>query len=275
VGIAKGEALVSAFLEAHVLPELDRRISPPQAEGKEVLVLPAGTYRLMGTVVEAGTPTGPIYGALVEVITGSGIRMTTEAYHGHYALYGVSGETSVRATKDGYQPVARTAVITAQTADFNLELPPVAPRAEVSGNYTLTVRAADECRPGVGEGHLPEEARVRTYQAEVRQDGPRLEMTLSGATLRSRPILGRVEPGRVVFDLGDVMDESDTDVRLILDKLATSGFLAIGGVASVTGSADRFSGALGGIFQVFDTESIWSRSIAWCSSERHQFVLSR
>ena len=46
----------------------------------------------------------------------------------------------------------------------NVELPLLAPRVEVSGNYTLTLTAADECRLGVGEGHVPEEARMKKYQ---------------------------------------------------------------------------------------------------------------
>ena len=33
---------------------------------------------------------------------------------------------------------------------------------------------------------------------------------------------------------------------------------------SVTGSSNRLSGTLAGEFHVFETESIWSRSIAWC-----------
>jgi hypothetical protein len=239
---------------------------------KEVLVLPAGTYRLMGAVQEAGTP---VIDALVEVTSADGVRMTTTTDEfGTYEFYGVSGETHLRVMKDGYQPVARIAVIADQTVD-NVELPLLAPRAEVSGVYTLTLMAADECRLGVGEGRVPEEARVRTYQAWVQQRGPRLEMMLSGATLRSGPIFGRVEPGRVVFYLGSATNWDDNDERLILDKLATSGFLAIGGSVSATGSANQLSGTLYGEFRVFETESTSSRSIAWCSSERHQFVLSR
>ena len=239
---------------------------------KEVLVLPTGTYRLMGAVQEAGTP---VIDALVEVTSANGVRMTTTTDEfGTYEFYGVSGETHLRVMKDGYQPVARTAVIADQTVD-NVELPLLAPRVEVSGNYTLTLTAADECRLGVGEGRVPEEARVRTYQAVVRQYGPRLAMMLSGATLRSGPIPGRVEPEHVLFNLGFVEALHDTDERLIVEKLATSGFLAIGGHASVTGSSNRLSGTLRGEFHMFETESIWSRSIAWCYSERHQFVLSR
>src|SRR5687767_14578835 len=77
------------------------------------------------------------------------------------------------------------------------------------------------------------------------QHGPSLEMTLSGATLRSRPIPARVEPGRVVFNLGWT-NESDTDERLILENFGASGFLAIGGSAVLTSSPNRVAGTLFG-----------------------------
>ena len=94
---------------------------------------------------------------------------------------------------------------TVSLGDANyVQLPLGVLRVEVSGNYTLTLTAADECRLSVGEGHVPEEARLRTYQAAVRQYGPRLAMMLSGATLRSGPIPGRVEPEHVSFNLGFV-----------------------------------------------------------------------
>jgi hypothetical protein len=260
-GLERGETRVSA--------EFDGR-----RESKVVMVLPAGTYRLTGTVIEADS-SGPVTGALVEVTTGVGARLTARTDRtGTYRLYGVSGQTGLRVTRDGYQPTAGTAFVTDQSASHNIALPLVAPRADVSGIYTLTITAADECRHGVGEGRLPEEARVRTYRAAVRQDGPRVEMTLSGARLRSRPILGRLEPGRVVFDL-NWYSESGTDDRPILEQLAASMFFSVGGGVTATISPSRLAGAFYGEFHVLDTDRYTARPIAECSSETHQFVLSR
>ena len=129
----------------------------------DVLVLPAGTYRLTGIVTDADVPSEVVPGARVEVTTGVGASIAAETdVSGHYRLYGLSGETGLRLTKDGYEPAARTVVVADHRAINNLQLSPVATRVRVSGNYTLTITAADECGVGLGEGRLPEEAgRVR------------------------------------------------------------------------------------------------------------------
>ena len=79
-GRERGEVRVTANFDGH-------------REWRDVMVLPAGTYRLMGTVMEADASPGPVVGALVEVTTGVGSRLTTSTDRsGTYRLYRVSGE---------------------------------------------------------------------------------------------------------------------------------------------------------------------------------------
>ena len=145
----------------------------------------------------------------------------------------------------------------------------------MSGNYTLTITAADECGVGLGEGRLPEETgRVRTYDAAVQQTGSGLEIKVSSPTTTSGLFFGRVEPGRVLFDLA-WYDDSGTPEPSIIEQLPSSNFFAVRGKATTTGSADRLTGTLDGDLWVFATENWWTRAIAKCSSKSHQFVLSR
>jgi hypothetical protein len=241
-----------------------------------VLVLPAGTYRLTGIVTDADVPSEVVAGARVEVTTGIGAGISTETdVSGHYRLYGLSSETRLRLTKDGYEPAARTVVVADHKTVHNLALSPVATRVRVSGNYTLTITAADECGVGLGDGRLPEETgRVRTYEAVVQQTESGPGIKVSSPTTTSGLFYGRVEPGRVLFDLA-WYDDSGTPDPSIIEQLPSSNFLAIRGRAITTGSADRLTGTLDGDLWVFATENMWGRAIASCSSKRHQFVLSR
>jgi hypothetical protein len=252
-----------------------------------VTVLPAGTYRLTGQVHETDDqyPWQGVAGARIDVTSGSGAGLSTVTDgRGAYRFDGVAGETTLRVTRDGYQPVElRFGVAFHRTYDIGLPL--LASRTDVSGIYTLTISAADHCGVGLGQGYVPEEARIRSYQAEVRQDGPELAVTLSGATFlanrdaagRHVGVRGRVEPGRVVFSFpgGD-----GNELPYVLEQLPTSrSFFVVGNVVA-TGSANRFAGTLGGAFVVYDgilgPNDITSRqAIASCSSASHQFVLSR
>ena len=104
----------------------------------------------------------------------------------------------------GEGPVAVTGVgVPGGHATHDIALALLASRADVSGNYTMTITAAGNCGVGLGEGRVPEEARVRSYQAAVKQDGPALFVTLDEPKLAfgRTGFPGRVEPGRVVFNL--------------------------------------------------------------------------
>jgi hypothetical protein len=253
-----------------------------------VTVLPAGTYRLEGQVHEVDDqyPWRGVAGARIDVTSGTGAGLSTVTDgRGAYRLDGFAGETTLQVIKDGYQSVElRFGVAFHRTYDIGLPL--LAPRADVSGTYTLTITAADHCGVGLGQGHVPEEARIRTYQAEVRQDGPELAVTLSGATFlgwsrdaagRHVGVSGRVEPGRVVFRFpwGD-----GNEFPYVLEQLPTSRSFFVAGDVVATGSANRFAGTLAGDVAIYDgilgpNDITGPQAIAWCSSTSHQFVLSR
>jgi hypothetical protein len=264
-GLNGGEAWVSA--------EFDGRRGV-----RLVMVLPAGTYRLTGTVVEADAHAGRVIGARIDVTTGigSGVTAITNSA-GIYRLYGVTNGAGLRVTKDGYQPVTLTATVADHHAVQDVALPLLAPRVTVSGIYTLTIAAADQCGLGLGDGQVPEEARLRTYGATVRQEGPQLWVTLipaSGAPMAAghQGFRGRAEPGGASFYLR----WDDGYEPEVAEQLTTSRFLIVDGTVTATGSANRLAGTLSGTFWIRDGEHYYSNDpIARCSSESHQFVLSR
>jgi hypothetical protein len=106
---------------------------------------------------------------------------------------------------------------------------------------------------GLGAGNLPEEARVRTYQADIRQDGSALTVTLNGATFigwsvvagRHTGACGRVVPGAVEFD---VPSPDGDELPWLGERLAVSRSLVLAGSVVATGSVNRLSGALDGQF---------------------------
>jgi hypothetical protein len=265
-------ALVSAFSTALALAGLlsscgKSPVAPPPLPPQP----PPNGYRVSGQVWSYGVP---VPGARVEVIAGRAARLGQETNSsGSYEFSGISGYTQFRVTKEGYQPQsAHTSVDRDTVLGFELT-----PGDDLSGTYTLTITAADQCDRG--EGHLPEEARVRRYTAVVTQRGPELQVVLSGATF---PVFGgtahdsfggRIEPGRVLFSLV----WPDGDWPIVLEQLSTSTVLAFDGTVVATGPVDRLSGMLDGSIQVSEGDSTYpySRHIGWCYSARHQFVLSR
>ncbi len=151
-------------------------------------------------------------------------------------------------------------------------MPLVAPRPEVAGNYTLTLTAARACAVGDGEGALPEDARRRTYEANVTQNGPALSLVLTGgALLRGRTdIRGWIEPHRIVFDL----NWNGWEPWLITEQLAPSRWLLVDGVGVVNPSADGLSGRLAGHLLVTASPNGGTPS-ASCTSGDHGFSLTR
>jgi hypothetical protein len=237
-----------------------------------VFVVPSGTFRLIGEVFEADAPTAPVVGAAVEVSRGVGSRqVVSTSSDGTFRLYGVAGSITLRVTKKGYAGVEETVVVDDHNQSVQTRLTLEAPRLELSGPYALTIRASKRCGVGLGEGNLPHEVSVRTYGAMVRQDGPRLEVTLSGASLMpGSGFAGRVEPDRVVFDL--YWDGWSHPPR-IQERLPDSRVLAVDGHAFVTGSSDHLSGTLAADINVGDIAA--QTLVGNCRAPDHEFILSR
>lgn len=245
------------------------------ATRNEVLVLPAGTYRVIGTVRDAGFP---MTGAQITVTGGSAVGLTAGASP-DYRLYGVAGPTELGATRNGYnEQKQRLDVAGHQRVDFDLTLS--GPRTQAAGRYTLEVSADARCRD-----RLPESARTRRYLVDLVQNGPHVAATLSGVfrTYQGRlrnTFNGTTEPGGAVsFTLGSFCEYdydydyyNDVCSADVMEEIAPATSLVITGWASVRDSGSMMSGALSGSITTYDANL---RPTATCSAGRHRFVFSK
>ena len=108
----------------------------------------------------------------------------------------------------------------------------------------------------------------------MQQVGAQLDIRVSGSTVTYGVVLGVVEPERVVFDLA-WYDDGGGPEPSIIERLPTAGLLAVRGIVIAADSANRLAGALRGDLSTFATDDTWRLPIAWCSSDGHQFVLTR
>ena len=244
---------------------------------REIVVVPAGTYRLVGLVAESDSPT-PVQGAQVEVIGGgSAAPPVLTGFDGRYRLYGVPARADIRVTKAGYQPLGQALSLSDhQTQNFGLVL--LNPRVNLAGTYTLTIAAAAEC-----QDKLPQEAWTRRYTATVTQTGSQLDVSLSGATFvvdrsgEGDGFRGLIEPGRVVFaiDYGDFYYYRTWPD--IIEEIDSSLYFGAYGSVSAAVTPGNVSGDLNGtLFTVIsDPRTSFPAPSRFCNARSHQFVLQR
>jgi len=244
-----------------------------------VMVLEPGTFKLSGTISEAGA--GPLlYGATVEVLSGigQGLRAVPGSWINadtwdskRYSLYGVAGPVRLRASAEGYTPQVRDVVVTGNDATQAFALTPAEASAEVSGIWTMTVSPAPGCRPG-----LPDIARGRTYQVQLIQNGTRLKVKFSSPTLRQinpDEHSGTVVGSRVRFTIVGDTDYGEWSYPDLFDQLSSTETFGFDGTVegSVDGSEIRamMSGDL-----VYYNGPTWEP--AWyCRSKDHVVTLRR
>jgi hypothetical protein len=233
-----GETMISAILS-------------PQSSRKNIVVMPEGTFKLMGSIVEEGSNLG-IHTAQVEVRdeTGLVLRVTTFV-DGGFRLLGVPGDAELRVTHEGYAPhTQRLHLSENSTVQVRLKL--LAPGPDLSGTYTLTLGTA-QC-PGA---HFPlaDSIRQRTYTATVTHIGSKVDVALSGvpfATVSGKQtngFTGRVLGTRATFVLSG--PESQwyyyySYAPDVAERLADGTFLVSSGTAELTVSGSRWDGVLNG-----------------------------
>ena len=243
----------------------------------EVLVLAAGTFRVTGTVREAGLPVG---GASVDVINGSiPVKSTRTDSNGTYRLFGLAGNVEVRVSKDGYDgQVLRLQVSGNINADVELAQT-AAPR--LAGTYQLTISASQACRT-TGSMALPAEARSRTFRATITQDGPRLTVTLAGDLL-SGSFTGRAEPTQITFDLrgGSSLDyyyyyyNTLSPPFDVLEQFSPSTVWTAMGHATLLSSGNGWRGPLAGAIAVMQSPVATRPQVSSQCSGQHIIEISR
>jgi hypothetical protein len=245
------------------------RYTPPGqfflTRSKELIVVPDGTFRVVGRVLESGLGI-PIPGARVTVRTGNAAGQVTTVFgDGRFRLYGLAGQNGIEARQSGYRDDFRDIVITDHDQSIDFVLIAGASPEGVEGSYTLTLAASAGCRDA-----LPEEARVRVYDAELtRTNGRILSVALSGATLSSNRFSGRIDPiDLVTFQFGDpyYYYYSPLIERMGTNQLQVSGFV------NARLMNDRIAGTMSGLIDLRTDRGV---RLGACSAPDHSFELRR
>ncbi|HYN08965.1 MAG TPA: carboxypeptidase-like regulatory domain-containing protein [Vicinamibacterales bacterium] len=245
----RGEATLQAELSA-----TGRRAS------REVLVLPDGTFRLVGTVTEADATNFPVHGALVEAAADADpstpvATFATTGPDGRYKLYGVPGDADLRVRKDGYVTIAeRIQLATHATRNFELLLD--SPRLALGGDYTMTVEAFnDNDSRSCGLPALPTDLRRRTYDAVIAQNGPQLTVTLAGPQFlvsggQGNRFTGVVTATGATFEVRSYRDyyyyRNGPEHPDVVEVLPDGSLLVVTGKPSVTVTSAGLSGRMSG-----------------------------
>ena len=148
------------------------------------------------------------------------------------------------------------------------------PTRDVSGVYAVTISASSQCGTGLGKGNLPGEARSRSYTMHVFQQGSRLDGQLSGPGAGGVPFKGRVEPGRILWEVYNENEFSSSEV--LVDRSPSGALLVADGDATVAASDNPFTGTLSGTLAVLDpVQQRTGPPLASCTSSDHRFVMAR
>jgi hypothetical protein len=266
-GLGVGDAVLSANLSMPTLRQA----------AKEVVVVPAGTYRLVGLVSDAELPALHVAGARVDVTPGS--LSATTGYDGRFQLYGVPADVEVRVTAEGYQPVAQRMHL-GEHATRTFQLAPAVSRPDFTGAYTLALDAVGGCTP------LPAELQHRRYDAVVTQHGFELDVTLTESrfaldqTGKGRRFSGEAGVAGATFVL-DAYSEYDwwygyqAVYPSLAERISDGTVLVVDGRATTFRSGSGLSGELDGAFRRWDSRFPQvGYSLGFCSSARHRFTLT-
>lgn len=184
-------------------------------------------FTLQGQVED--TARRPLKDVMVTVVNGpraGTMTMTDDA--GRFLMPGTFTQSAIAvvASKEGYASQTSSVPAPAKAGAgkwVSLNLEPLAPSANLSGQYTLTLTADRACTT------LPEEARMRTYTASV------------ASTWRATTFTGTLSDARIVsvhfwpptFEIGVAGDFANISL-IFVEQLSDGTYLAIEGGTSAS-----------------------------------------
>jgi hypothetical protein len=246
---------------------------------KEFVVVPDGTYRLVGTIFEADFPTVPVINARVTVTPGSLTTLT--GFDGRYKLFGVPPNAVVTVMKFGYTTISEGIQLSSHT-NRNFNLPLTGTRLVIAGPYKLTIDFSGSCS---SSNPLSPPLRLRTYDAVISQNGPEISVVLTEARFRTNPIgrgnkfVGRADSDGATFWL-DPFDAyyypyGQIYYPNVAERLSDNTILVPQGSATTTGSAAGLSGSMQGWIDHWDARfpNFNMIHLGYCASSA-QFTLT-
>jgi hypothetical protein len=233
----------------------------------DVLVLPAGTFRLTGTVTEVGLPVSNV---VVTVTSGVGVGLFAQTDGGgQYRLYGVSGPIQLRATKSGFTDAVDSLTVSANATE-HVTLTPVNPEPDISGVYGMTIEADPACQA------FPSDDRVRHYVATITETSLLFRVALSGATFVTangfgNSFSGQIQGGQINF----VLEDSYYGLPDLVESLSDGEILVLIGSGVLAPSGSDLVATFPGTLTVFASQPpYFSRVAAQCTSQKLRMVLT-
>jgi hypothetical protein len=225
---------------------------------KEIVIVPDGTFRLVGLVSEAESPVTPVTGARVEVTPGA-LAATTD-FEGRYRLYGVPGDASVRVTADGYVAQEQRLQIATHTT-VNVQLPLSGPRLILNGPYFLGIDLESSC---LGSSPLTADLQHRRYEAMLTSSGSSVDVVLTAPGFRLNSIgrgnrfNGRSASTGAKFTLEPFAFYyypyyGPAGYPSVVERLANGTFLVTEATVTMTGSPALLSGVTSGWLANWDS----------------------
>jgi hypothetical protein len=237
----------------------------------EVVVVPDGTFRVVGQVIEEDTSGLPVAGVRVEA---DGAPPDSTDLSGRYRLYGAPGRARMRVSKNGYITKELTLDISDHHTE-NVALALAGPRLDLAGSYQLTFEASPECR-----GRIPETLLTRRYAAAITQSGAAIRVVLTGANFAGGsyvvPDVRAEQPGGVLEFPNYGHCESFVGAKYLVEKVDDTTHLWITGVARLSPAGQGFAGTLVGMFAIYPSHPCCCPAAqAWCESSFHRVTLTR
>lgn len=262
--------------------------APSPVEAPSPQPPPAATTGIMvsGTVVDAAWR--PLAGARVEVLNGPQAGKVAVTTHlGEFSVSGAFDDTTrFRATMDGHReataalPPSCAACIPHWWIHFSLQA--VAPPADLTGPYTVTLTADSAC------ASLPEQARSRTIDVTVTRladsDGvPASRFTVTGG---APPLVANLASFTIGV-AGDHVAGFTGDLHgtpSLVEQIGPNTYVGFDGAiaASIDSSGATISGAFEGLIEYCEADSAMGPEYRCaldrrrsCTSTNHQFRLAR
>ena len=241
---------------------------------KEVVVIPAGTFRVSGRIVESDTGFS-ISGARVEARNSAGSGPATESdASGFFKLFGVTSNAEIVVARAGY--VESTQRITIDKhATVNLTMNLSGPRPDVVGTYSVTLDLT-----GCGAGFPLEYAR-RSYAASVRQEGQNIEVrftepafAVNSVTNRGNLLQGRLQGNTLVLEARTFWYYyyGPSDYPYFVETLPDDTRLMLSGSATLTESNGNYSGKWNGWASLYGPRFPNDRYLSGCNTGQMTFT---
>ncbi len=241
---------------------------------REVIVVPTGTFRVIGRVVESPEESFWVPGAHVQVRDSSGNGPAADADAlGYFRLYGVKPDTEFVVSRTGYLDSVRHVTIDNHST-VNVAISLAGPRAQIVGAYTVTLDLTG-CRDGFRQDYAH-----RVYTAVVQQSGANVEVRFTepafavNSANRGNLMQGRVDPTGLYLtaDAGGYYYYGPGDFPFLVEVLPDGSRLVVSGTAALAASGAIYTGPLTGFAGNFGPKYPFDNYLGGCNRGQLTFA---